>query len=111
MTGFGRTGTMFAFEHADISPDFVCLGKAMSGGYLPMSAVMTTEEVYGQFYADYAKGRSFLHSNTFAGNALGAAVAVAHLEVFKQEQIVAKVVEAHGVTQQLFAAAPPKRMV
>lgn len=94
MTGFGRTGKMFAFEHArGVTPDFVCVGKALTGGYLPMSAVLTTGAVYDEFYCDYSEGRNFLHSNTYAGNALGAAVALKHLEILEEQDIVRQVAE------------------
>ena len=75
MTGFGRTGRMFAYEHAGIKPDMVCLGKGLTAGMLPMSAVATTEMVYELFYDDYETGKAFMHSHTHTGNALSAAVA------------------------------------
>lgn len=82
--GFGRTGTMFAFEQAGIVPDFVCLSKGLTAGYLPMSAVVTTENIYQAFYhADVARG--FLHSHSFTGNPLAACAALASLEIFSQQ--------------------------
>ena len=75
--GFGRTGTMFACEQAGITPDFLVLSKALTGGYLPMAAVLTTDEVYSAFYDDYATLRAFLHSHTYTGNPLACAVALA----------------------------------
>lgn len=82
--GFGRTGTMFAFEQAGIVPDFVCLSKGLTAGYLPMSAVVTTEQVYQAFYhADVARG--FLHSHSFTGNPLAACAALASLDIFSQQ--------------------------
>lgn len=82
--GFGRTGTMFAFEQAQITPDFVCLSKGLTAGYLPMSAVVTTETIYQAFYhADVTRG--FLHSHSFTGNPLAAAAALASLDIFAQE--------------------------
>ncbi|MBN8161828.1 aminotransferase class III-fold pyridoxal phosphate-dependent enzyme, partial [Vibrio vulnificus] len=67
MTGFGRTGTMFAHEQAGITPDFLCLSKGITGGYLPLSVVLTTDAVYQAFYDD-AVTRGFLHSHSYTGN-------------------------------------------
>lgn len=91
MTGMGRTGTLLACEHAQIEPDFLCLGKGLTGGFLPFSAVLLTNEIYELFYADYASGKSFLHSHTFSGHALGAAVALECLKIFEQEKILEKI--------------------
>src|SRR5512134_623696 len=78
MTGFGRTGTFFAHEQADITPDFLCLSKGITGGYLPLSVVLTTEEVYAAFYADEVT-RGFLHSHSFTGNTLACRAGLATL--------------------------------
>jgi adenosylmethionine-8-amino-7-oxononanoate aminotransferase len=83
--GFGRTGTMWGCEQAGISPDFLCLGKGLTGGYLPLSAVLTTERVYQAFYDDYTSLRAFLHSHSYTGNPLSCAVANATLGLFRQE--------------------------
>ena len=91
MTGLYRTGPVFACEHAGIEPDFLCLGKGLTSGWLPFSAVLIKEEIYALFYADYATGNNFLHSHTYCGNALGASVALATLEVMRQENIPARV--------------------
>jgi adenosylmethionine-8-amino-7-oxononanoate aminotransferase len=85
--GFGRTGTMFACEQANITPDFLCLAKGLSGGYLPLSVVMTTESVYQAFYHEEIT-RGFLHSHTHAGNALACRVALATLDIFEQDKII-----------------------
>ena len=77
--GFGRTGTMFACEQAGIRPDFLCLSKGLTGGYLPLSAVLTTEPIYAAFYDEYAKLNAFLHSHSFTGNPLACAAALATL--------------------------------
>lgn len=90
MTGIGRTGKMLACEHADIEPDFICLSKGLTSGCLPFSAVLTKQEIYDVFYDDYAKGKSFLHSHTHSGNALGASVALATLKVMEEENICAR---------------------
>lgn len=93
MTGFGRTGHLYAYQHADAAPDIVCLGKGLTSGFLPMSAVMMTEEIYQLFYSDYELGRSFLHSHTHTGNALAAAVALENLHVFAEEGVLNQVQE------------------
>ncbi len=85
--GFGRTGTMFACEQGGIIPDFLCLAKGLSGGYLPLSVVMTTDRVYQAFYADETT-RGFLHSHTHAGNALACRAALATLDIFEQDKII-----------------------
>lgn len=87
MTGFGRTGFALACRHAQIEPDFICLGKALTAGWLPMSAVLTSEQLYGYFYDDYAKRKSFLHSHTFSGNALAAAVALEALQIYEDTDL------------------------
>jgi adenosylmethionine-8-amino-7-oxononanoate aminotransferase len=84
--GMGRTGTMFACEQEQVSPDLLCLGKGLTGGYLPLAATLTTPEVFEAFLGDYADGRTFFHGHTYGGNPLGAAVALATLEVFEEEQ-------------------------
>ncbi len=84
-TGFGRTGKMFAFEHAGTVPDFLCLSKGITGGTLPLAATMTTEEIFAAFYGPYAENRTFYHGHTFTGNPLAAAAALANLELFEQE--------------------------
>ncbi len=86
--GFGRTGTMFACEQAGITPDFLCLSKALTGGYLPMAAVLTTDKLYQAFYDDYSTLRAFLHSHTYTGNPLACAAALATLDIFEQDNII-----------------------
>jgi adenosylmethionine-8-amino-7-oxononanoate aminotransferase len=86
--GFGRTGTLFACEQAAISPDFMCLSKGLTGGYLPLSAVMTTEEVYSAFYDDYTNLTAFLHSHSYTGNPLACAAALATLEIFAADNTI-----------------------
>jgi len=90
-TGFGRTGKMFAVEHAGISPDILCLGKGISGGYLPLAATLATDEIFEGFLADYAKLNTFFHGHTYTGNALGCAVALASLDIFEREDVVTRV--------------------
>nr|WP_307991704.1 adenosylmethionine--8-amino-7-oxononanoate transaminase [uncultured Niameybacter sp.] len=86
--GFGRTGKLFACEHAEISPDMICLSKGLTGGYMPMALVATTTEIYDAFYGDYQEGKAFMHSHTYSGNPLGASCALAVLDIFKEEQIL-----------------------
>lgn len=86
--GFGRTGSLFACEQAAISPDFLCLGKGMTGGYLPLSVCLTTEQVYEAFYADYAELKAFLHSHSYTGNPLACAAALATLAIFDGDDVI-----------------------
>lgn len=85
--GFGRTGTLFACNQADIAPDFLCLSKGLSGGYLPLSVVMTTDTVFQAFYDDKI-ARAFLHSHSHTGNALACRAALATLDIFEQDQVI-----------------------
>lgn len=87
-TGFGRTGTMFACEQASVSPDFLCLAKGLSGGYLPLAATLTTESVYSRFLGKRSEQKTFFHGHTFTGNPLGCAAALANLEVFRRERTI-----------------------
>jgi len=87
--GFGRTGSLFACEQADISPDFMCLSKGLTGGYLPLSAVLTTDTIYQAFYDDYTQLTAFLHSHSYTGNALACRAALATLEIFQQQDVMA----------------------
>ena len=87
MTGFGRTGTMFACEQANIRADFMCLSKGLTGGYLPLSCVLTTDEVYRAFYDDHI-ARGFLHSHSYTGNALACRAALATLDIFDTDNVI-----------------------
>lgn len=87
--GFGRTGTLFACEQAAISPDFLCLSKGLTGGFLPMSAVLTTQHVYDAFLDD-SRERAFLHSHSYTGNPLGCAAALATLSIFESDDTLAR---------------------
>lgn len=91
MTGIGRTGKLFACQYAQISPDFLCLSKGLTSGFLPFSCVMTTNEIYNLFYDDYQKGKAFLHSHTFSGNPLGTAIALEVLNIIQEEKILENV--------------------
>jgi adenosylmethionine-8-amino-7-oxononanoate aminotransferase len=88
--GFGRTGKMFACEHEGVTPDFLCLAKGISAGYLPFAATLATDEVWRAFLGRYDEARTFCHGHTYGGNPLGAAVALASLDVFEEEQTLAR---------------------
>ncbi len=88
MTGFGRTGTFFAHEQAGITPDFLCLSKGITGGYLPLSVVLTRDAIYTAFYDD-AVTRGFLHSHSYTGNALACRAALATLDIFEADDVIA----------------------
>ena len=100
MAGFGRTGTMFACEQAGITPDYIVLSKGLTGGYLPLSVVLTTDEVYSAFYCDYKLNKAFLHSHSYTGNALACAAANATLDLFESENII----ERNKETSQYIAS-------
>lgn len=89
--GFGRTGKMFACEHAGISPDIMCVGKGLTAGFFPMALTLITDEIYDAFYKEYLEGGSFLHSHSYAGNPLGCAVAAETLKIFREEKILESV--------------------
>ena len=89
-TGYGRTGKMFACDHAGISPDIMCLSKGLTGGYMPMAIAVTTQEIYDAFYDDYLKGKAFMHSHTYAGNPLACSAAVEVLKILREEKIIEK---------------------
>lgn len=86
--GFGRTGTMFACEQAGIRPDLLCLSKGLTGGYLPLSAVLTTEAIYQAFYDEYTRLTAFLHSHSYTGNALACTAALASLDIFATDRVI-----------------------
>ena len=86
--GFGRTGTLFACEQAGITPDFLCLSKGLTGGYLPLSVVLTSNTVYGCFYDDYPNLKAFLHSHSYTGNPLGCRAALATLDLFGNGKVI-----------------------
>ena len=87
-TGFGRTGKLFACDHAGITPDILCMSKGLTGGYLPMAITVTTQEIYDAFYDDYNKGKAFMHSHTYSGNPLACSAALAVQDILEEEQIL-----------------------
>lgn len=88
-TGFGRTGRMFACEHDGVTPDLMCLGKGLSGGYLPLAATLATEAVYSAFLGDYRDLKTFFHGHSYTGNPLACAAALASLEIFERDGVIA----------------------
>jgi adenosylmethionine-8-amino-7-oxononanoate aminotransferase len=89
-TGFGRTGKMFACEHAGVTPDILCLAKGITGGYLPLAATLTTEEIFSAFLSEYKDFKTFFHGHTYTANPLGCAAALANLQLFERENIIEK---------------------
>jgi adenosylmethionine-8-amino-7-oxononanoate aminotransferase len=89
-TGFGRTGKMFAAEHAGVTPDILCLAKGLTGGYLPLAATLTSEEIFAAFLGEYKEFKTFFHGHTYTGNPLGCAAALASLELFQRENSIEK---------------------
>ncbi len=87
--GFGRTGRMFANEHAGVAPDLMCLSKGITGGYLPLSVTLATDDIYQAFYDDYSTLKAFLHSHSYTGNPLACALAVEVLNIFAEEEVLA----------------------
>ncbi len=100
-TGFGRTGSMFAHQQAEIRPDFICLSKGLTGGTLPLAAVLTTDTVYDAFYDD-DMARGFLHSHSYTGNPLACRAALATLDIFQDEDVLAANIEQARVMDALF---------
>ena len=92
-TGFGRTGKYFAFDHAGVSPDIMCVSKGLTGGYMPMAITITTQEIYDAFYDDYLKGKAFMHSHTYSGNPLACSVALAVQKILREDTIIEKACE------------------
>jgi adenosylmethionine-8-amino-7-oxononanoate aminotransferase len=92
LTGFGRTGRMFACEHADVSPDIICLSKAITAGYLPLGATVATDAIYESFLS-HDRARTFFHGHSFTGNPLACAVGIASLQLFDDENVMQKVAQ------------------
>jgi adenosylmethionine-8-amino-7-oxononanoate aminotransferase len=85
-TGFGRTGTMFACEHEKVLPDILAMAKGITGGYLPLAATLTTEDIYREFLGEYRELKTFFHGHTYTGNPLACAAAIANIDLFKKER-------------------------
>lgn len=91
MTGFGRTGTLFACEQEQVSPDFLCLAKGLTGGTLPLAATLTTEKIFRAFLGKFEELKTFFHGHSYTGNPLGCAAALANLEIFERESTLARI--------------------
>jgi adenosylmethionine-8-amino-7-oxononanoate aminotransferase len=102
-TGFGRTGTMFACEHEEVAPDLLCLGKGLTGGYLPLAATLTTERVYERFLGAPEEGRTFFHGHTYTGNPLACAAALASLDAFERERTIERLAPKIRLLGELLA--------
>ena len=89
-TGFGRTGKMFACQHAGVTPDILCLAKGITGGYLPLAATLATEQIYSEFLGEHKEYKTFFHGHTYTGNPLGCAAAIANLELFERVDLIGK---------------------
>jgi len=89
-TGFGRTGTMFYCQQENVTPDFMCLGKGITGGYLPLAATLTTDEVFKAFLGEFGEAKHFYHGHTYTGNNLACSFALANLEIFEEEKTLEK---------------------
>jgi len=100
-TGFGRTGRMFACEHEGVAPDFLCLAKGLTGGYLPLAATLTTERVYEGFLGEFEELRAFFHGHTYTGNPLACAAALATLDVFEEDGTLEHVAQLDALLDEL----------
>ena len=100
-TGYGRTGKMWAFDYAEVSPDIMCLSKGLTGGYMPMAIAITTQKIYDAFYDDYLKGKAFMHSHTYSGNPLACSAAVEVLNILEEEKIIEKAQEKSKYFNQI----------
>jgi adenosylmethionine-8-amino-7-oxononanoate aminotransferase len=89
-TGFGRTGRMFACEHEGVTPDLMAISKGLTGGYMPLAVTLTTDEIYRGFLGTYDEFKTFFHGHSFTGNPLGCSVALANLQVFRQEKTLSR---------------------
>ncbi|WP_404321953.1 adenosylmethionine--8-amino-7-oxononanoate transaminase [Cytobacillus firmus] len=103
-TGFGRTGKMFAVEHEGVQPDIMTVAKGITGGYLPLAATLTTEEIYQEFYGEYEEMKTFFHGHSYTGNQLGCAVALANLKIYEKENLVEQAAKKAEVIQSELAA-------
>ena len=103
-TGFGRTGKMFAVEHEGVQPDIMTVAKGITGGYLPLAATLTTEEIYQEFYGEYEEMKTFFHGHSYTGNQLGCAVALANLKIYEKENLAEQAAKKAEVIQSELAA-------
>lgn len=109
MTGFGRTGSMFACEHEDVVPDFLCLAKGLTGGYLPLAVTLTSERVFEGFLGEPHEGRTFFYGHSYAGSQLGCAAALASLRVFREDRVLEQLPAKITRLGELMASLPGYR--
>jgi len=105
MTGFGRTGKMFAADHAGVTPDLMCLSKGLTAGYMPLGVTLTTQRIFDAFYADPREGKTFFHGHTFTGHPLACAVALRSLELFEENQLLAHVNRLEPILAEMLSRA------
>ncbi|MGB2599515.1 MAG: adenosylmethionine--8-amino-7-oxononanoate transaminase [Candidatus Omnitrophota bacterium] len=110
-TGFGRTGKMFACEHAQVEPDFMCLSKGITSGYLPLGATLTTEEVYRAFYGDHDELKTFYHGHTYTANPVSCAAAVASIDLFKENSTLERANEINAALESFLEEMSELSMV
>ena len=103
VTGFGRTGLMFACQHEDVVPDILCLGKSITGGTLPLAASIASPEIYSAFLGPNTSGRSFHHGHTYGGNPLASAAALANLDVMEQDQVLSAICPKAEILEKVLA--------
>ncbi len=101
LTGFGRTGKMFACEHESVLPDFLCLAKGLTGGYVPLAATLTTERIYEAFLGEYEELKTFFYGHSFCGNPVGCAAALASLQIFEEEKVLENLQPKIGLMREL----------
>jgi adenosylmethionine-8-amino-7-oxononanoate aminotransferase len=111
MTGFGRTGKMFACEHESVTPDFLCLSKGLTGGYMPLGVTMTQRKIFDAFYADPREGKTFFHGHTYTGHPLACAAALASLELFEKNRLLEHVQALEQVMAGILNQARGKAFV
>ena len=102
--GFGRTGRMFACEHEGVSPDLLCLSKGITGGYMPLAATLTTDEIFAAFLGTPAQKRTFYHGHSYTANQLGCAVGVASLKIFETDKVLEKMADKIAAAAQKLTA-------
>ena len=101
MTGFGRTGAMFACHKEGVVPDLIALAKGLTGGYLPMAATIASPEIYAAFLGEYEEGKTFYHGHSYTANPLGCAAALASLEIFEEEQTLTRLAHLGPLMERL----------
>ena len=109
--GFGRTGLMFACHHENVSPDLMCVGKGITGGYLPLAATFATDQIFEAFLGEPHENKTFFHGHTYTGNPLACAAAIASLELFDKNKLIEKVqAKSESLSQMLDSLRPLKHV-